>query len=100
MAAGSYRPTTINKDPRTASFTLKAGVAIYGGFAGTETLRSQRNWNTRVARLTGDIGIVGSASDNSYHVVVGANGATLDGLTITGGNANGGGSNDTGGGIS
>ena len=28
-------------------------------------------------------------ADNSYHVVTGATGATLDGFTITAGNANG-----------
>ena len=38
-------------------------------------------------------------SDNSYHVVTGATGATLDGFTITAGNANGGYPNNRGGGM-
>ncbi len=41
---------------RTISFELKNGVAIYGGFAGTETLRTQRNPATNVTVLSGDIG--------------------------------------------
>ena len=42
--------------------------------------------------LSGDIGITGNNSDNSYHVVVGSNTdvtAILDGFTISWGNANG-----------
>ena len=73
---------------RTISFVMKQGVAIYGGFAGTETTRDQRNWVTNQTILSGDIGTQGDNSDNSYYVVVGVNGATLDGFTITGGNAN------------
>ncbi|MFN8497388.1 MAG: right-handed parallel beta-helix repeat-containing protein [Anaerolineae bacterium] len=90
VKAGTYKPTTTTD--RTASFTLQSGVALYGGFAGTETLRSQRNWQTNVTILSGDIGTVNNASDNSYHVVVADSvddTAVLDGFTITGGNANG-----------
>ena len=90
VATGTYTPTvqTDLADPRSATFTLKDGVAIYGGFAGlsTETLAT-RDWATNVVTLSGDIGIVGTATDNSYHVVIGATGATLDGVTISGGDA-------------
>ena len=88
VAAGTYKPT-IGTD-RTISFTLKNGVAIYGGFAGTEALVSQRDYETNVTVLSGDIGTVGDNSDNSYHVVVGSgtnNSTLLDGLTISLGNA-------------
>jgi hypothetical protein len=99
VAAGTYTPTS--GTDRTASFTLKSGVAVYGGFAGTETQLSQRDWSTNVTTLSGDIGVVGDTGDNSYHVVTGADGATLDGFTVSGGNANGDGNSlyDTGAGI-
>jgi hypothetical protein len=87
MAAGGYAPGAA----RTDSFILKNNVAIYGGFAGTETQRDQRNPATNLTTLSGDIGTVGDASDNSYHVVTGGGTdatAILDGFTITGGNAN------------
>ena len=41
VAAGTYAPTA--GTDRTVSFALKNGVGVYGGFAGTETLRSQRD---------------------------------------------------------
>jgi hypothetical protein len=86
VAAGTYKPTT--DADRTISFVMKAGVAIYSGFTGTETSQDQRNWVTNQTILSGDIGIQGDNSDNSYHVVVGVTDATLDGFKITGGNAN------------
>ena len=39
--------------------------------------------------VSGDIGVANDTSDNSYHVVTGATGATIDGFAITGGNAKG-----------
>jgi predicted outer membrane repeat protein len=89
VAAGTYTPTT--GTDRRVSFVLKTGVAVYGGFAGTETSRGQRNWTSNITTLSGDIGVAGSATDNSYHVVYAADVTTavLDGFTITGGRANG-----------
>jgi uncharacterized repeat protein (TIGR02543 family) len=86
--AGTYKPTT--GTDRTATFQLKSGVEVYGGFAGTETALTQRNPVTNVTTLSGDIGTSGNNSDNSYHVVTayGITGAILDGFTISGGNAN------------
>jgi hypothetical protein len=88
VAAGTYKPTTTTN--RSISFSLKNGVAVYGGFNGTETLLSQRNWVVNVTILSGDIGTPGDDSDNSYHVVYnsGVNStAVLDGFTITKGQA-------------
>jgi hypothetical protein len=96
VAAGTYTPTT--GTDRTATFALKSGVAVYGGFAGTETLRSERDPVANVTILSGEIGAAGNL-DNSYHVVTGRTGATLDGVTVTGGNASGGGLAGFGGGI-
>jgi predicted outer membrane repeat protein len=99
VQAGVYTPTA--GTDRTATFILKSGVALYGGFAGTETEREQRNWETNVTTLSGDIGVAADNSDNSYHVVTG-NGvvaAVLDGFTITGGKADGASLNGYGGGV-
>ena len=88
VAAGTYKPTS--GTDRTISFKLRDGVALYGGFAGTEALRTQRNWTDNVTTLSGDIGTPNILKDNSYHVVD-VSGVTsfLDGFTITKGNANG-----------
>ncbi len=83
VAAGTYTPGSL----RTDTFTLRSGVAIYGGFAGTESALSQRNWTANVTTLSGEIGSAGSTA-KSYHVVTGGGAestAVLDGLTITGG---------------
>ena len=91
VSAGTYKPTTTTD--RTVSFVLKNNVAVYGGFAGTETLRAQRDPALNVSILSGDIGTVDVVTDNSYHVVVVSgtdNTAVLDGFTITAGNASGG----------
>lgn len=100
VAVGTYKPTT--GTDRNVSFVLKEGVAIYGGFAGTETERSQRDWAANLTILSGDIGVLGNPSDNSLHVIRGANltdSAVLDGVTITGGMANLTGNDGDGGGM-
>jgi len=79
--SGTYKPTSGTN--RTISFQLKNNVALYGGFAGTETLRSQRNSAVNLTVLSGDIGALTVATDNSYHVVTGGgtnNTAVLDGF--------------------
>ncbi|HJR80936.1 MAG TPA: choice-of-anchor Q domain-containing protein [Anaerolineales bacterium] len=94
VAAGTYKPTT--GADRTISFALKNGVAIYGGFAGTETLLSERDWEINLTILSGDlngddVGFTNN-SENSYHVLTGGgtdSTAMLDGFTITAGYANG-----------
>ncbi|MCA9956727.1 MAG: hypothetical protein KC434_18485, partial [Anaerolineales bacterium] len=108
-AAGTYKPTTSTN--RSASFSANNFVTIFGGFAGTETLRSQRNPSANVTILSGDLlgndnGNLDLAEptrqDNSYQVVrnaIGNNIVQLDGFTITGGHANGDSAHDDGGGI-
>jgi predicted outer membrane repeat protein len=88
---GVYTPGT----NRTSTFALRSGVAVYGGFDGTETLRSQRNADpaSNNTVLSGDIGTAGAVADNTYNVVSAFSvdsSAVLDGLTITAGNSNGG----------
>ena len=96
VAAGTHKPTS--GTDRNSTFQLVSGVAVYGGCDGTETTRSQRNPLMHVTTLSGEIGAAGNG-DNSYHVVTGANVATLDGFTITAGHADGSGTNDRGGGM-
>ncbi|GAB2824842.1 hypothetical protein GCM10027043_27750 [Ferruginibacter profundus] len=95
VKAGTYLPTMdpfANATPannRNKTFTLKSGVSVYGGFAGTETQLSQRNWLSNVTTLSGDLGVLNTLSDNAYHVVLAVNNAanTLDGFIITKGYA-------------
>jgi hypothetical protein len=97
VAQGVYRPDQSGATPegtgdRAASFQMKSGVAIFGGFVGTETARSQRAWNSYPTILSGDIGVQSVHSDNAYNVVqaAGVNTlAVLDGFTITRGQADG-----------
>ena len=95
VAAGTYYPSTSNT---SAYFQLKSGVVYLGGFNGTETLVGQRDWQTNVTTLSGDINNDGTLAGNSNQVVYAllANSSTvLDGFVITGGN-----SSSDGGGIS
>ena len=90
VAQGTYKPTSGTN--RESSFDLKDGVEVYGGFAGTETQLGQRDWVQHVTTLSGDIGVPGDSSDNSYEVVSTLSltaTARLDGFTITAGNAEG-----------
>ena len=96
IADGTYTPGTSRGD----SFTITGdqdGLAIYGGFAGTETTLDERDLTDRETIFSGDIGTTGDAADNAYHVLVvdgvtngAVTGATvLADLTVTGGHANG-----------
>jgi hypothetical protein len=96
VASGLYKPTSTTD--RTISFAMKNGVAIYGGFVGSETALTGRptinpvSGNPSSTTLSGDIGTVGNTTDNSYHVIFNSRlntTAILDGFVITGGNANG-----------
>lgn len=111
VAAGVYKPTS--GTDRTISFNIPPSVAVYGGFAGNETMLAQRDPQANLSVLSGDIDgddcggsgcpngvdtdfsqLVGA---NSYHVVVmdGTTaagivdaGTVLDGFTITAGDTN------------
>ena len=88
VAEGTYKPPGGDRRNR---FVLKNGVRIYGGFAGNETTRADRNPSTFQTTLSGEINNPGTA-DNVYHVVwAGDTNLTplLDGFTITGGRADG-----------
>jgi SprB repeat/Secretion system C-terminal sorting domain len=84
VASGTYKPTTTTD--RTISFVMKNNVAIYGGFNGSETQLTQRNFKTNVTILSGEIG-TSAITDNSYHVITANSTVTgtgiLDGVQIT-----------------
>ena len=91
VAKGTYKPDR-RLGNRAATFRLDKGIEIYGGFAGGEKQLNQRDPIKSVTVLSGDIGVSGDSSDNSYHVVTFKDtwvGAVIDGFTITGGSANG-----------
>jgi len=50
VAAGNYHPGTLETD----SYILKDGVALFGGFAGGETLVTERDPDVNLTRLNGD----------------------------------------------
>lgn len=77
VASGTYKPT--GGTNRSISFLLKSGVRVYGGFTGTETATEQRDPLVHETILSGDIGIPGNDTDNSYHVV---HGKGLDASTV------------------
>jgi hypothetical protein len=106
VASGIYYPDVNSpqgdtNNPRK-SFKIMHGQTLYGGFAGTETEASQRNWGDNVVVLSGDIrqddvtdadGVTIDASNingtNSAAVVCAVKSAsapTIDGVVITAGN--------------
>ncbi|MBT3373958.1 MAG: right-handed parallel beta-helix repeat-containing protein [Lentisphaerae bacterium] len=93
VATGVYAPAaTRGGGPRDATFSLVDGVGLYGGFAGNEQARSERDWEQNQTVLSGDAGEPGDSADDAYHVVtvVECQGRTrLDGFMIKDGKANG-----------
>lgn len=92
VAEGTYTPTAGVE--RAATFELRNGVQLFGGFSGTETyLADRENPELHPTVLSGDIGILGDSTDNTYHVICIqdiSDFALVDGFTIRDGNALGG----------
>ncbi len=69
VADGVYYPDeggSVTNNDRSASFVLIEGVKIYGGFAGIETLLTQRDWPTNLTILSGDIEQDDTNTDGNY----------------------------------
>jgi hypothetical protein len=88
VAAGAY---TTDPADRCDTFRLRPGVDVYGGFAGDETAPGERDPEANDTALSGG-GI-------AFHVVTGADDSSIDGFSITGGNADGTGENLLGAGM-
>ena len=90
VACGTYYPTLTTN--RSLYFSMRNNVTVYGGFQGTEIALSQRSLSCGPCSiLSGDIGISGNITDNSYKVVSNAlldSTAVLDGFYIRDGNDN------------
>lgn len=86
VAAETYKPT--NDRSRDVAFNLKDEVAIYGGFEGRETSLEQRDVESNITILSGDIGLEDEDSDNSHNVVFAnnVNDGILDGFSVVDGN--------------
>jgi hypothetical protein len=81
VAAGTYQPAS------GQSFSMKEAVKIYGGFAATGApLMADRNWYNNITVLQGNGNSVIRNNNNGLTVL-----ASLDGFTITAGNAQNGG---------
>ena len=103
VAKGTYRPGGFPNEsidipldtdplyPRYRHFTLRNKISIYGGFAGNEGARDQRDIEKNKTILSGDMDDDGQYSENDLlHVIANTNldsSAILDGFIITGGNA-------------
>ena len=74
---GTYQRTQF-----TGYISVNKIVHIYGGFAGTEIERDQRDWRTNVTTVRGVIG-----STNFVRCFRITANATLDGFTVTNGDA-------------
>lgn len=88
VAQGTYKPTATTNP--AISFVVPASVGLYGGFAGGEIMKSQRNWRTHPTILSGELGPAGPTG-NSHHVMVCGESnlpfRVIDGFTIRDGNA-------------
>ncbi|MFW5652825.1 MAG: choice-of-anchor Q domain-containing protein [Planctomycetota bacterium] len=96
VAEGTYRPAESGGD-RSNAFEVPRGVAIYGGFAGDELTRDQRDPGVNLTVLSGDLngddepGFT-NRSDNTYNVIriTGSYAfSRIDGVTVRGGHADG-----------
>ncbi len=110
VAQGIYKPThdpfgnANPSDPRDRTFYLKHDVAIFGGFAGTETALGQRNWAANTTILSGDFGnndavtgigatlAISNNGEDAYHVLLSVGdflSTEINGFTIKGGSGTG-----------
>lgn len=78
LVQGTYTSGNTGAD----TFTINQAIQIYGGFNGTETDRSQRDWQANQTILSG-----GNINDHVITAQSTANAALIDGVIIQDGNA-------------
>lgn len=91
VAEGAYTPASGGLDPK-AVFVIPSGVRLYGGFAGSEVVLTQRDPALHVVTLSGDL--LGDdaqgpdhQADNSHRILEAeftAPGTQLDGFVVRG----------------
>ena len=98
VAEATYRPGPVGSPADSIWFSVTKSLKIYGGFNGSETTLSQRNWVDNPTILSGDINgddvdddFIQFRDDNAIHVIQAINPPTVellfDGLVIRGGDA-------------
>ncbi|QSS96259.1 T9SS type A sorting domain-containing protein [Psychroflexus sp. ALD_RP9] len=100
VAQGTYNPGSNRNDSFEIDFNLVGDdIKLYGGFDGSETNLTDRDWRNNPTILTGDVNGNDDANltytnttraENNYNVVrvLGSDNVTIDGFTLTGGHAN------------
>lgn len=113
VAKGTYIPirpindyannSGVDSTNRNNAFVVDKDINLYGGFIGSEATIDERSWFESRTILSGDLasdddGNSANTSDNAYHVLIIASTGTvtIDGFTISGGNANGTGNSSLG----
>jgi len=99
IAAGTYHPENTNGIPdSSATFRISNPLSLYGGFIGTESNLTERDFENNKTILSADINdddidnvFDSNKSDNVQHVLfvdsLIASTVVIDGFNITGGNA-------------
>ncbi|HEX5111459.1 MAG TPA: hypothetical protein VFV79_01320, partial [Saprospiraceae bacterium] len=93
IASGKYTPT--GPTPDSTHFLSTTPVELYGGFTGSETALSQRDWNAFPTIISGDVlgndfpgDFISDRDDNAHHVLIVNAGQTItiiDGLIFESG---------------
>ncbi len=96
VACASYLPTERSDpaEPRSASFFVRSGVSVYGGFSGGEETLEQRQSDPLLNDCSlGDSSTLTEDFEGFFHLLtidVVADPVVIDGFTIAGGRATGG----------
>lgn len=83
LAGGTYYATA--DGDRSAHFDPPNGIALLGGFAGTESDAAERDWEANPTVISGDIGAPGDNSDNTFRLfILDSDTLLIDGLRVEG----------------